>query len=137
MLVIDSFIALSWLFQRVKADEVTLAEKALQALTADGAVVPTLWHTEIANGLLAAERRKVVTEAQTFDYLGRLSRLPIGTDDVPVPARREIVMSLAREYSLTARNATYLDLTLRFGARLASFDAALIAAVHGAGGEIL
>ena len=137
VLVIDASIALSWLFQRVKPDEVTLADKALQSLVSESAVVPAIWHIEVANGLLVAERRKVVTEAQTFDYLGRLSRLPIGTDDVSVPARREIVMSLAREYSITARNATYLDLALRFGARLSSFDAVLIAAMRRAGGDIL
>jgi predicted nucleic acid-binding protein len=42
---------------------------------------------------------------------------------------------LAREYSLTAYDATYLDLALRLNARLASFDRALLVANKRAGGQ--
>jgi predicted nucleic acid-binding protein len=137
LLVIDAAVALSWLFPRVKLEEAALADQALDAMASQPAIVPALWHAEIANGLLAAERRKVVNQAQTFDYLGRLSRLAIRTDEVSVAVRREIVMSLAREHSLNAANATYLDVALRFGATLASFDSTLVAAMRRAGGTVL
>jgi hypothetical protein len=46
-------------------------------------------------------------------------------------------MALAREHSLTACDATCLDVVLRTGSRLASFDADLNAAVHRAGGKTI
>src|SRR6185437_13081175 len=112
-LVLDASMALSWIFERTKKEETQYAEKALMALTNLETVVPILWHIEIANALLIGERRKVISEAQVIDYLNRLSKLPILTDEIAFSYRRELVMSLAREHTLTAYDATYLDLALR------------------------
>jgi predicted nucleic acid-binding protein len=92
--------------------------------------------SEIANALLVGERRKVITEAQVIDYLERLSHLPIMTDDATPASRRDSVMSLAREYGLTAYDATYLELALRTNSVLATFDSQLIDAMHQVGGKI-
>ncbi|WP_233472371.1 type II toxin-antitoxin system VapC family toxin [Cupriavidus respiraculi] len=43
---------------------------------------------------------------------------------------------MAREHSLTAYDATYLDLALRNGAVLATLDKALARAMHHAGGTV-
>ena len=53
--MIDAAVALSWLFPRVKLEEAALADQALDAMASQPAIVPALWHAEIANGLLAAE----------------------------------------------------------------------------------
>jgi predicted nucleic acid-binding protein len=98
--------------------------------------VPALWHAEISNALLVGERRKVVREAQVLDYLSRLSKLPIITDDVEPASRREGVMALARQYGLSAYDATYLDLALRQGAVLATFDRRLAEAMTSTGGQL-
>ena len=135
-IIVDASMALAWIFQRQKPDEITCADRALLALGHAEASVPPLWHIEILNALLVAERRHVVTEAQVIDYLSRLSLLPIMTDDATPVARRDAVMALAREYGLTAYDATYLDLALRKKAILATFDAKLANAMRNAGGVV-
>lgn len=135
-LVIDASMALAWIFERANKKEALSADRALSALAEAEATTPSLWHTEIANALVVAERRRVVTEAQVIDYLNRLSQLPITTDDVPTEHRRDAVISLAREYSLTAYDATYMDLALRVNAELATFDTKLANAMRKAGGVV-
>lgn len=135
-LVLDASMALAWVFERQNKEEAQCAEKALTAITDFEAIVPALWHIEIANALLVGERRKVISEAQVIDYLNRLSKLPILTDDVAPANRRELVMGLAREHELTAYDAIYLDLALRTNAALATFDNKLAKAMHRAGGKI-
>src|SRR5699024_8514082 len=98
--------------------------------------VPPLWHTEVANALLAGECRRAVTEAQVIDYLYRLYRLPIATDNAAPVTRCDLVMALARGHRLTAYDATYLELALRVGAVLATFDGKLADAMRRAGGTV-
>lgn len=136
ILVLDASTALAWIYAREKPDEAACAERVLQATAEMEVVVPSLWHTEIANALLVGERRKIITEAQAFDYLARLARLPIATDNVVPAARQDQVMAIARAYRLSAYDATYLDLALRTGAVLATFDGKLAAAMQGAGGAL-
>lgn len=126
-------MALAWLFEREDPAEADLAARALSLVAENETLVPMLWHIEVANGLLVGERRGFVTEARTFDYLVRLKRLPIETDDTEPEVRREGIMALARQYGLTAYDATYLDLALRSDAMLATFDRKLAAAAERAG----
>ncbi|MDR3086832.1 MAG: type II toxin-antitoxin system VapC family toxin [Azoarcus sp.] len=135
-IALDASMALSWLFGRQKPGEQGIADAALDNLSRAEAFVPLLWHTEIANALLVAERRKLVTEAIVIDYLERLAALPIEEDNLPPLLRRDQVMSLARRYDLTAYDAIYLELALRKGAALATFDARLAAAMRAAGGQV-
>ena len=134
-LVLDASMSLAWIFERNK-DEAACAERALLAIGDAETKVPSLWHTEIANALLIGERRRVVTEAQVMDYLNRLFDLPIVTDDIGPQNCRDRVMALAREYALTAYDATYLELALRTDARLATFDKKLADAMRRAGGIV-
>lgn len=135
-LVLDASMALAWLFERDNAKESSTANKLLKNLANAETVVPVLWHTEITNALLIAERRKVVTEAHVIDYLNRLSNLPILTDSIIMADHRNFIMSLAREYKLTTYDATYLDLALRSNATLATLDKELANAMRKAGGKI-
>lgn len=136
-LVLDASMALAWLFERSKKQEVDCAASVLSALAdAEKTCVPVLWHTEIANALLVAERRKIVSEARVIDFLNRLSQLPIETDDNNVIGHRDLIMSLVRQYKLTAYDATYLELALRTDAVLATFDIQLADSMRTAGGEV-
>ena len=135
-LILDASMALAWLFERVDTNEAACAEKALQALSDAETKVPPLWHAEISNTLLVAERRKVITEAQSIDYLNQLSKLMIEDDEALPATRRDSVIALAWEYKLTAYDATYLELALRINAVLATFDKALADAMRHAGGSI-
>ncbi len=135
-LVVDASMTLAWLFEREHAEEAECANRALLAMADAETSVPPLWHTEVANALLVGERRRVVNEAQVIDYLSRLSRLPIVTDDAAPASRRDLVMALAREHGLTAYDATYLDLALRTDSVLATFDGTLAEAMRRAGGTV-
>ena len=90
----------------------------------------------MANALLVAVRRGVAKESEVTDYRQRLTRLPIMTDDIEVSARQEMIMALGRQFQLTAYDATYLELALRTGSTLATFDTRLAAAMRQAGGKI-
>ncbi|MCO6441660.1 MAG: type II toxin-antitoxin system VapC family toxin [Nitrococcus mobilis] len=50
--------------------------------------------------------------------------------------RCDLVLALAREHGLTAYDATYLELALRVGAVLATFDGKLADAMRRAGGTV-
>ncbi|WP_295886069.1 type II toxin-antitoxin system VapC family toxin [uncultured Thiohalocapsa sp.] len=135
-LVLDASMALAWILARADPDERLLADQALETLAEQPVLVPALWHIEIANALLVAERRQVVREAQVIDYLNRLARLPIQTDDVRVASRQESIMALGRAHRLSAYDASYLELALRTGSALASFDAKLLSATRQVGGAV-
>lgn len=135
-LVLDASMALAWLFKREKKIELETAQQALLALSNMQVMVPSLWHVEISNALLMGERRKIITEAQTIDYLNRLHLLPISTDDKSVTHCCSVAISLAREYGLTAYDAVYLELALRTDSSIATFDKKLVEAMNCAGGKV-
>jgi len=85
-------------------------------------VVPALWFTEVANGLLVAERRNRTDFPKAARFLNELAALPIAQDGVSPSVVRREVLALARRYSLTAYGATYLELPLRTGRTLATSD---------------
>jgi predicted nucleic acid-binding protein len=71
-----------------------------------------------------------------MDYFNRLSMLPISTDSSESAKRRDIIIALTRQHELTAYDATYLDLALRYDAQLATFDTQLANAMRRAGGKV-
>ena len=135
-LVLDASAALAWIFERTDPGEKALAERLLDQIADQPVQVPGLWHLEVANALLVAERRGVAKEAEVIDYRQRLARLPIMTDDIEISLRQEMIMALGRQFRLTAYDATYLELSLRTGSTLATFDARLADAMQKAGGRI-
>jgi predicted nucleic acid-binding protein len=134
-LVLDASAALAWIFERSDPVEVALADRLLDSIATQPVLVPSLWHIEVANALLVAERHGVAKEAQVVDYLQRLSQLPIVTDDAEISRRQEIIMALGRQFQLTAYDAMYLELAMRTASTLATFDAKLASAMQRAGGK--
>jgi predicted nucleic acid-binding protein len=122
IIVIDASMALAWLFERQQPSD---RDRANRLLAACGDVpwwIPGLWHLEVANALLVAERRSVLPPADSDCFLSRLSSLPIHTEREPTPERRARILALARSQRLSSYDATYLELAQRLGAALASFD---------------
>lgn len=132
-LVLDASMALAWIFERDTELERERADRALSVLAIAPACVPSLWQTELANALLVGERRKLLTTVQSADYLARIDKLPIQIDQA---GNRDRVMDVARQYGLTAYDASYLELALRLGASLATFDRKLAGAMALAGGVV-
>jgi predicted nucleic acid-binding protein len=131
-LVLDATMALAWIFERAKAKEAERASAILRDIERQTALVPALFHIEVLNALVAAERRGVVTVSRALDFIARLDRLPIQTDPVSPPPK-EPIFSLAREFQLTAYDATYLLLAIHSRAALATFDERLARARDKAG----
>jgi predicted nucleic acid-binding protein len=92
-LVIDSSAALSWCFE----DEASPESDALfEQVRDEGAVVPGLWHLEVANVLLQAEKRGRIASSDVTMRLELIAELPITTDnETSARAWREI-LALAR-----------------------------------------
>ena len=87
--------------------------------------VPAVWELEIGNILLAAEKRRRITQARAVEFLGILGELDIRVDpDLPGRGFRD-VLPLAREQRLTTYDVSYLELAMRLGLPLATKDSAL------------
>ena len=129
--ILDCSVTMAWLFE----DEQTpYTEKILKQLTQHAkAVVPSLWNIEVNNVLLVAERRHRITVAQTQHFWEILHQLPIDIEYQRNDQSRESVLNLARQYQLSAYDATYLDLAIRLNFPLASLDKALLKAAEQAG----
>jgi predicted nucleic acid-binding protein len=124
-IVVDSSVALSWCFD----DEASPATEAvLDRVRQDGGMVPGLWHLELANVLLWAERRGRTILGGISARLEYLARLPITTDGETSGRAWRETLALARAEGLTTYDASYLELAVRRGLPLASKDAALLGA---------
>ncbi len=121
-LVIDASMALAWVFERQLPSDAERASRLLAACGEQAWWVPGLWHLEVANALLVAERRSVIAPGASDLFLARLSSLPIDTDGDATQERQSRLMALGRAHGLSSYDATYLDLSQRLGASLASFD---------------
>ena len=85
-LVIDSSAALSWCVE----DEASPESDALfEQVRDEGAVVPGLWHLEVANVLLQAEKRGRIASSDVTMRLNLIAELPITTDNETSAARGE------------------------------------------------
>jgi predicted nucleic acid-binding protein len=121
-LVIDASLTLSWDFE----DERTSAADALlDQVTNTGAVVPSLWRLETANGLQVAIRRKRIDVAFRDRALTHLTRLPITVDAETDAYAWTTTLQLADRFQLTLYDAAYLELAQRRALPLATLDSAL------------
>lgn len=128
--VLDGSVALSWCFPDEKDRS---AQSLLKELRGVVAAVPGLWLLEVANALVSGERRGRLTQAETSEALRLLSRLPFQVDDRSGLLFTADLLALARQHSLTAYDAAYLELALRLDLPLATLDRRLQAAAKAAG----
>ena len=134
ILVLDASVALAAILPEPNSSE---ALAILARVIDDGAVVPTLWCLEVGNTLLVAERRGSIAVGDHKALLRRLGALPIVADlETSARAWRESI-ELAQRHRLTLYDAAYLELSLRRGLPLATFDAALRRAAHAANTALL
>ncbi len=123
-------MTLSWCFE----DEVdAYCDAVLDRLVQDEAIVPCIWPLEVVNVLVMGERRQRLNPAQSMRFQELLSTLPIAVEPAPGPGRWPTLAALAREHSLTAYDASYLELALRRGLPLATRDDELLAALERCG----
>ena len=132
--VLDASVALAWCF----ADEATEATTGLLETLADEmAYVPELWSLEVGNILVAAERRKRISQAGVAEFLSLLRELNIRVDKETSERAFHEILSLAYSEQLTTYDAAYLELAMRLGLPLASKDRHLHKAAKKLGVKIL
>ncbi len=134
MLVIYASLALAWCF----GDEPSpAADKAIDQVRDEGALVPSLWRLEVANVLFAAERRGRIGRADLERRLDLLSALAITIDTETDGRAWTDTLTLARAERLTLYDAAYLELAMRHGAELATLDQDLAHAARRMGVPVL
>lgn len=126
--VVDASVAIAW-FVKGQATEYTNA--LLRRAAAERLHVPALWHAEFANALLALAHRRKLDPARLETIFASIDALDWKTDAAP-PGARELA-ALARRFSLSAYDATYLELALRLALPLAARDGPLCKAAPRAG----
>jgi predicted nucleic acid-binding protein len=133
--VLDCSAALPWLF----ASEATSATDRLldQLATGAKAWVPALWHLELGNVLLGAQRRGRVDKAGIERFFSSLAVYDIEVDNETIGVAWTKTFSVGETFGLTLYNAAYLELALRRGLPLASLDEQLRGAMRKAGGRVL
>jgi len=125
--VLDCSVAVSWCFEDEAAEE---TDALLERVRDEGAVVPSLWHLELGNVLLQAERRGRMHAADVTTRLALIGDFPILTDEeTSLHALRE-TLTLARSETLTTYDAAYLELSIRRGLPLATKDRSLQASAR-------
>lgn len=136
LFVLDASVALRWFLDKSVPPYATRVKHLL--LEGARALVPALWHLEIANGLVVAERRGRLQAAEVADALRDLEQLltvAVETDLALMSARQ--AYNRARSLQLSAYDANYLNLAEREGLPLATLDEQLSAAARRSGIEIV
>ena len=120
--VLDASVAGAWLLED---EDDPVADAAMSRLATEPALVPQIWHLEVRNTLVVAERRGRVGAAGIEDGLRRVGELPLRTDTEPDLGT---ALALARRRRLAIYDALYLELALRADAPLATLDRRLATA---------
>lgn len=134
--VLDASVALAWFLDH----PVPVHAIEIRQLLVDGAraVVPALWHLEVANGLVVAERRKIIQPddlSLCLISLEQLSIQAIETRNDFWPMRQ--MLNTARGFLLSTYDSVYLETARSEGLPLATLDKSLRSAAARAGVELL
>jgi len=120
--VLDTSVAMAWCFE----DETNpYADAVLDSLIDNAALAPSIWPLEVGNVLLVAERRNRISQPDSMRFLELLSSLPIKIESFSEQRMFEAVLNLARNLGLSSYDASYLDLAMQTGLKLATLDQSL------------
>jgi len=117
--VLDCSVAMSWLFHDEQMDD-TLALR--DYLKKADAIVPSIWPLEVGNVLWVAEKKGRISVHQSTQFKNLLEKFPIIIDHKTAEYALNKILELSREYKITVYDASYLELSLRFGCPLATLD---------------
>ncbi len=119
--VLDASALLALLLGEEESAEMDqLLRGALSAQTP--VCVPALAWYEVGNGLCMACRRGRISHDELIQAEADLAALTLETDSDLGPAVRQHIRELAVQHNLTMYDAAYLELSLRRGYALKSFD---------------
>ncbi|MBI1884311.1 MAG: type II toxin-antitoxin system VapC family toxin [Chlamydiae bacterium] len=129
--VLDCSFALSWTFPDERSES---SERLLKNLSQESLLwVPSLWWVELSNAMRVGLKKKRLSEADLTLAMDHYGSLRIQTDFAGQSDYVWRLLSLTREYDLSAYDASYLELSQRKGLGLATLDRALASAAQKAG----
>ncbi len=129
--VLDCSATLPWIFTDGAAEATDQLLDTLQ--NGAQARVPALWHLELANVLVGAQRRGRIDQAGIEAFLSHLTSYAISVDVETIARAWTKTLDLAVRHGLSAYDAAYLELALRRDLPLATKDRTLINAARRAG----
>ena len=119
MFVLDCSVTLAWC---LPDEEDHYAGRVLNLLIEQQAIVPPLWHLEVMNVLLIAQRKKQISEQQVSHILQTISPLNITTyNKHPLINNHELLL-FSQQHQVTSYDATYLYLAQSENLPLATLD---------------
>ena len=98
-------------------------------------MVPDLWHYEVLNALITAERRGRASAQVVSSHVSDIERLAAFLE--LSPSTPSALVAAARLSGLTAYDVAYFELALRRNLPLATLDNKMRAAAQKAGIELL
>lgn len=129
-IVIDCSIVMAWCF----SDESSArADDVLLALEKEDAIVPAIWPFEVANVLAVGKKRGRISQSGISKFLNILSALPIIIEEESIPRALRDTISIADKLSLSAYDASYIELAVRTKSSFATSDKKLVAAAKKVG----
>ncbi len=134
--VLDASVALAWVVDRNADPYAEFVQRQLRA--GARAVVPPLWHLELANTLAMVRRRQILTPdqvEQALTYLETFAATLTELDDRFLSAREAFLV--ADDLGLTAYDSVYMELAKRERLPLATLDKRLRDAATKAGIKLL
>ena len=133
--VVDASVGFAWVYPSQASAE---TDALLEDVEAGAQVVaPALWFLEVANGLLAAQRRKLLAGSDRKLALEMLAGLRVTIDEESGHAAFHKTSALAEKYGLSVYDAAYLEVALRRRLPLGSRDGALRRAATRSGVKVL
>jgi predicted nucleic acid-binding protein len=118
-LVLDASVAISAVLDEDHAER---ARTILRRVAEAGALVPNLWHLEVGQTLLVAERQRRIDALQRQKAQVLLLDLPITVDAETWTRAMRDTATLATDQRLSLYDAAYLELSRRCELPLATFD---------------
>lgn len=122
--IVDSSVVAAWAIEDEKSEA---ADRLLTRAEVEGIVYPILLWYEIRNVLVGAERRKRIKLRDSDEFLARLEKIPA---QIASAGASQHTMRLSRLYGLTAYDAAYLEVAIRSGLPIATFDRELARAAR-------
>ncbi len=117
--VLDASVTLAWIY---KGETTGAVREVFRRVADGGAIVPSLWHLEVANGLTIGVRRGRIDPQFRASALTDLLALDVQVDAATADAAWNATVLLADTHRLTVYDAAYLELALRRALPLATLD---------------
>ncbi len=119
MFILDCSVALAWC---LPDEQESYADQILDLLVEQQGIVPALWHLEVMNVLLIAERKNRLTADHASEIMKTIQLLNITTYSKQPKIDNPALIQFSREHQLTSYDAAYLYLARQENLPLATLD---------------